>query len=315
MKTTASRFFLLAGLLSGVVATAQAKIERIVEKSFTVQPGGTLTVATSGGEIRVSPSNDNVVKVTARERIKASSESEADDILKKLDLTIEQNGNDISAKAKYEKQPLGFSFGSWPPVNVDFIVTVPASFVTELNTSGGGITVGNLNAKVKARTSGGSIKLGQIGAEVDASTSGGSVSLESAKGPVKLNTSGGNITSGPVAGEADLNTSGGNITIESVQGKLSAHTSGGGIRASLVGPLKEDCVLSTSGGSVKLTVDKAAAFRLDASTSGGSVDAEGLTITLEKSNRGRSALSGVVNNGTALLKLRTSGGSIGLKTR
>lgn len=310
-----SRLLLVAGLAAGLVSTAYAKIERTVEKSFTVQPGGTLNVSTQGGSVTVSPSNDNVVKVTARQKIKANTDAEADELLKKLDLTIEQTGNTVTATSKYERQPMGFHWGSWPPVNVDFIVSVPASFVTDLNTSGGNITVGDLAAKVRARTSGGSVKLGKIGAAVDAGTSGGNVTLESAKGPVKLHTSGGNITAGAVTGEADLSTSGGDITIDAVEGVLRAHTSGGNVRAAIIGQLKDDCSLSTSGGSVRIAVDKSAAFRLDASTSGGSVDAEGLTITLEKSNRSRTALSGTVNGGTALLKLRTSGGNIGVKTR
>ncbi|MCX6952261.1 MAG: DUF4097 family beta strand repeat-containing protein [Verrucomicrobia bacterium] len=314
MKFTTS-LLLAAGLVAASVSSAHAKIERVVEKSFTVQPGGVLQVNTQGGEIRVSPSGDNVVKVTARERIRASSDAEADDLLKKLDLTIEQNGNEITASAKYEQQPLGFHFGSWPPVNVDFTVTVPASFATNLRTSGGGITVGDLAGKVNARTSGGGIRLGKLGAEVDAHTSGGSVTLDGARGPVKLSTSGGNITAGTVAGEAELSTSGGSIKIESVEGALKASTSGGSIRAAFAGPLKSNCSLSTSGGSVKVTLDKATAFRLDASTSGGSVDAEGLTITLEKSTRSRTQLVGAVNGGGSLLKLRTSGGDIVVQTR
>lgn len=312
---TAPRFLFAAGLLAAVVSSAHAKIERIVEKSFTVQPGGTLKLDTQGGEIRVSPSSDNVVKVTARQKFRTNSESEADEVLKKLEMVIEQNGNEVSARAKYERQPAGFNFGSWPPVSVDFTVTVPASFATDLHTSGGGITVGDLAAPVKARTSGGGIKLGKIGGSVDAHTSGGGVSLDGARGPVKLATSGGSITVGAVAGEADLSTSGGGIKIESVEGALRASTSGGSIRAGIVGPLKSDCSLSTSGGSVKVTLDKTAAFRLDASTSGGSVNAEGLTITLEKSNRGRSQLSGAVNGGGALLKLRSSGGDVVVTAR
>lgn len=314
MKLTTS-LFLAAGLFAATLSSAHAKIERIVEKTFTVQPGGTLKVSTQGGEIRVSPSNDNVVKVTAREKFRTDSESEADEVLKRLDLTIEQNGNEVTASAKYENRPSGFNFGSWPPVNVDFVVTVPASFVTDLRTSGGGITVGDLAAKVMARTSGGGIKLGKIGAEVDAHTSGGSVTLDSARGPVKLSTSGGNITAGAVAGEADLSTSGGSIKIESVEGAIKASTSGGSIRAAFSGPLKANSSLSTSGGSVRVSLDKTTAFRLDASTSGGSVDAEGLTITLEKSNRSRTQLVGAVNGGGSLLKLRTSGGDIVVQTR
>lgn len=299
-----------AALLAAFATSAPAKIERVVEKTFTVQPGGLLRVDTQGGEIRIAPSSENVVKVTARQKIRADSEAEADALLKKLDLTIEQAGNDVTATAKYERQMPGFHFGSWPPVSVDFIVSVPASFQTNLHTSGGGITVGDLAAAVKASTSGGSIRLGKLGASVEARTSGGDVSLERANGPVKLSTSGGNLNVGTVAAEADLSTSGGSIRIDSVAGSLRAHTSGGNIRAGFAGPLRDNCSLTTSGGSVKVTVEKTAAFRLDASTSGGTVDAEGLTITLEKSNRGRTQLTGAVNGGGPQLKLRSSGGDI-----
>jgi len=309
-----SRFLVAAGLLAATAITAQARIERTVEKTFTVQAGGKLRLETQGGEIRVLPGADGVVKITAREKIRANSEAEADELLKKLDLAFEQTGNDVSAISKYEQRLPGFHWGSWPPVQVDFIVTAPASFATDLHTSGGGITVGDLNAPVKARTSGGSVKLGKISADVDAHTSGGNVTLDGAKGEVKLGTSGGNITVGRVDGPASLSTSGGSIKIDSVVGALKAHTSGGNIRAGVTGPLKDDCVLDTSGGSVRVTVDRAAAFRLDASTSGGSVDATGLTITLEKSSRDRSRLAGSVNGGGPLLKLRSSGGSIEVKT-
>jgi hypothetical protein len=289
------RFLFAAGLLAASALVAQAKIERSVEKTFTVSGTGKIHLETQGGEIRVTPGADGVVKITAREKIRADTDAEADDILKKLELTFDQAGNDVTATSKYERQPIGIHFGFWPPVQVDFIVTVPASYATELNTSGGAISVGDLKGKVKAHTSGGSITLGHIGADVDAHTSGG------------------NITVGRVDGQASLATSGGNIKIDSVVGALKAHTSGGSIRAAVAGPLKGDCVLDTSGGSVRVMVDKAAAFRLDASTSGGSVDASGLTITLEGSNRNRSRLAGNVNGGGPLLKLHTSGGSIEVK--
>jgi DUF4097 and DUF4098 domain-containing protein YvlB len=226
---------------------------------------------------------------------------------------MEQSGNDVSVAAKYPSKPSGFKFNAWPPVQVDFVITVPAGFATELRTSGGNITTGDLTGKALLRTSGGNIKLGKMGGTVDAHTSGGNITLDAAQGAVDLDTSGGNLTIGPVAGPAKLSTSGGSIKIESVVGALQARTSGGNIRAAIAGPLKEDCVLSTSGGNVHVNVDKAAAFRLDASTSGGSVDAAGLTLTLEQGGSGRSKLAGAVNGGGPLLKLRSSGGSIAVR--
>ena len=310
-----SRFLLAAGLLATATVAAQAKIERTIEKSFTVPPGGTLHVSTQGGEIRVSPSADAVVKIVAHEKIRANSEAEADEMLKKLELTLEQNGGEVTASAKYERQMPGFHFGSWPPVEVSFTVTVPVSFATDLHTSGGDITVGDLVGQVRARTSGGDIKLGKIAGDIDAHTSGGNVSLDEGRGAVKLGTSGGDIVVGHAMGATDLSTSGGNIKIEAVENALHASTSGGDVRAGIVGAWKEDSSLGTSGGSVRVTVEKSAAFRLDASTSGGRVDAEGLTITLEKSGRDRSRLSGAVNGGGPLLKLRSSGGDIAVRTR
>lgn len=311
---TSLRIACLAALLAAP-ALAAGRIERVVEKSFNVSAAGTLRVETQGGEIRISPTTDKVVKVTAKQRIRADSEAEADELLKKLDLSFAQDGNNVTATAKYERQPSGFRWGSWPPVQVDFIISVPQDFATDLNTSGGGVTIGDLKGKVNARTSGGSIKLGKMGGDVLARTSGGGISLEEAGGSVDLDTSGGNITVGRVAGKANLETSGGGIRIESVQGALRANTSGGNIRAAIAGPLKEDCVLSTSGGGVNVTVDKTASFRLDASTSGGGVDASGLTITMEKGGAGKSRLAGAVNGGGPLLKLRSSGGNIAVAAR
>ena len=313
MKTRA--FILMAGLAVFVPFSAFAKIERVVEKTFTVQPGGTLKVETSGGGIAVEPGAGDTVKVVAKEVIRADNDEEADALLKDLTLTIEQQGNEVVAKTKYASTPLGFHFGSWPPVQVSFVVTVPTRYHTDLHTSGGSIKVGDLTGNVLARTSGGGIRIGQIDGTVDARTSGGDVRLDSCTGDTKLGTSGGGIRAERIVGKADLHTSGGGISVKLVENALQAHTSGGGVEAAIAGTLKEDCSLSTSGGSVRVALDKSAAFRLDAATSGGDVQADGLTIRIENGGLGKSRLVGDVNGGGPLLKLRTSGGGIDVRMR
>jgi hypothetical protein len=313
MKT---RLFLLAtGLVALVPFSAFAKIERVVEKTFTVQAGGTLKVDTSGGGITVEPGAGDTVKVLAKETIRADSDAEADELLKDLTLTIEQRGNDVVAKSKYASTPFGFHFGSWPPVQVSFVITVPVRYHADLHTSGGGIEVGDLTGNILARTSGGGIRIGKVDGTVDAHTSGGNVRLDSCTGDTKLSSSGGGISAQRIVGKADLSTSGGGISVKLVENALQAHTSGGGVEAAIAGTLKEDCSLSTSGGSVRVAVDKTAAFRLDAATSGGDVHAAGLTIRIENGGLGKSRLVGDVNGGGPLLKLRTSGGGIDVKMR
>jgi hypothetical protein len=303
------------GWLFAAPLILNAKIERTIEKTFTVQPGGTLKVETSGGNVSVEPGSGDTVKVIAKEKIRADSEAEADQVLKDLELTIEQQGNDVTAIAKYHRG--AGSWGSWfgnTPVQVSFVVTVPSRYSTDLRTSGGDIAVGDLTGRMQARTSGGDVKLGNIDGTVDGGTSGGNVELRSCTGDTRLHTSGGNVRAEKIVGKADLGTSGGDIVVKLVENVLSAHTSGGDVEAGIGGALKGDCTLGTSGGDVKVTVDKAAAFRLDASTSGGGVRADGLTITLDSGGSGRSHLSGKVNGGGPELKLRTSGGSIRVVT-
>lgn len=301
---------LAAGLLALFTVTAHARIDRVVEKTFNVQPGGLLTVETQGGSIQMETANTSTVTVVAKQRIKASSEREADELLEKLSLTIEAVANGVSAKAKYERKGWGSN-----PVQVDFVVTVPARYDVALQTSGGDVKIGNLDGEVRARTSGGNVSIGRVTKRVNANTSGGNISLIEGHGDVRLDTSGGDIRVERVIGVTELDTSGGDIVIDSVEGSVNADTSGGNVSAGIRGALKGDCSLSTSGGRVRATVDRDVGFNLDASTSGGQVKADGLTITIDKGGAGRSKLAGRVNGGGPVLRLHSSGGDIVIETR
>ena len=302
---------LTLGALLGTPAWLEARITRTVEKQFTGEPGGNLKVQTSGGDIQVVTGTGNEVKVTAKERINADSEEKADEILKDLTLTIEQEGKNVTATAKYEKSN-GWHWGN-TPVTVSFTVSVPKQYNVDLNTSGGDIGLESISGRARLRTSGGNLKIDRIDGEVDGGTSGGNINLREGTAKVKLRTSGGNIHVERAGGEAELSTSGGDVVIESVRGRVNASTAGGNVKASIEGSLKGDCDLSTSGGDVTVSVEKNAAFDLKSHTSGGEVDADGLNITIEKGGLRKNNLSGKVNGGGPLLSLGTSGGSIRIR--
>ncbi len=305
---------LTLGALLASPASLSAKITRTVEKTFAVQPGGNLKASTQGGDITIKTADVNEVHITAKQVIRASTDKEADEILEDLALTFEQSGNDVTAEAKYEKSGIGMHWGSWPPVQVSFTVTVPKNFNLNLNTSGGDIAVASLKGDVRARTSGGSLQFERIDGDIDGHTSGGDIVLTEGTARAKLGTSGGNIHIERAGGPTEVSTSGGDIVINSVAQLISASTSGGNVKATLTEPLKQDTVLSTSGGDVRVHVVKGTGFLLDASTSGGDVNAAGLTITIDKGGVGKSRLVGSVNGGGPRLKLRSSGGDITIKT-
>jgi DUF4097 and DUF4098 domain-containing protein YvlB len=291
---------------------AQAKIERTIEKTFTVSPGGTLKVETSGGNISVSTGDTDQVKVVARERFRTSSEEEADQVTKDLRVEIEQHGNDVSAFAKYEG---GSSLGGlWhsgtTPVYVSFDVVVPKKYEANLKTSGGNIDVANLTGGIDAKTSGGNINLGRIDGQANVRTSGGNIESRGVTRSVEANTSGGDIRLSEVGGNASLHTSGGNIHVDAARGTVSATTSGGDVSASFAEAPKGDCELRTSGGNVTAKIGAKAAVHLEASTSGGSVRVTGSDVAIQSGGNGKSKLVANVRGGGPTLTLRTSGGEV-----
>ncbi|MFZ5497338.1 MAG: DUF4097 family beta strand repeat-containing protein [Verrucomicrobiota bacterium] len=303
------------GALLALSPALDAKITRTVEKTFSVQPGGRLQASTQGGDIVIHTSDQPQVQVTVRQVIRASTEAEADELLAKLTLKLEQSGNDVTIDSRYERQGPGGWFRNWPPVNVSFEVTVPRQFNLDLGTSGGDITVASLAGEVRARTSGGDLKFDRIDGDLDAGTSGGDITLNEGTARAKLHTSGGDISVDRAGGPTEVSTSGGDISLNSVVRLVRASTSGGDVRAAITGPIREDTMLSTSGGNVDVQVAPDTGFHLDASTSGGDVRADGITITLEKGGVGKHRLVGAVNGGGPRLTLRSSGGDIRVRTR
>ena len=306
----------LVGLFAVSPCLLHAKIERIVEKSFAVSSSGQLMVRTQGGAIsvRTDPKASTVV-VTARQVLETSSESEADQLLSKLTLEIEQSGSEIKAQARYPDRPAGFTWKKWPPVIVHFDVSVPSGFNADLATSGGDITLTDLQGNAKVATSGGDLRLGRIRGSVEGSTSGGDITLGSHTEAAKLKTSGGDIRVVESLASATLTTSGGDIVVEMAKAAVNATTSGGDVRVKLADVVVGPVGLVSSGGDISVTLGKTSAFHLDASTSGGEVKVPGLVLEIEKGAPGKSRLVARVNGGGPEVKLKTSGGDVRVSVR
>ena len=145
---------------------------------------------------------------------------------------------------------------------------------------------------------------------VNLDTSGGSLSIEDLKGNVIARTSGGSINVGNIVGDVELDTSGGSISTDTITGNLDAHTSGGSINVKVDKQLSEDANLTTSGGTITARLLEDIQIDLDASTSGGRVKSD-----FEVEGRvKKQSIKGSINGGGPKLTLRTSGGSVRIKS-
>jgi DUF4097 and DUF4098 domain-containing protein YvlB len=333
------RVLLAAVCVAWVSCGAQAG-ERRLDKTFTVAPGGSLTVDIEGGAISVTGGQGNQVVVHVV--VKGSDSS-----IEEMNLSAEQHGNDVVVQG--DKGSNGF-FGlfNWSNSSGSKVtVTVPRRYNVDLKTSGGDIVVRNIEGAATGKTSGGNVSLADITGEIrmhtsgggidlarlhgdtfvrtsgggvkvidvtgdlDAQTSGGGMRVEKVRGNVRAHTSSGEVRATNIVGDVDLHSSGGRVVAEGIDGAIRADTSGGSVDVELVGA-NRGIVASTSGGSVTVRVPRVASANVDASTSGGSVSCD---LPVTTSEAGHSRLIGRINGGGPLIKARTSGGSIGIRAR
>jgi hypothetical protein len=284
-------------------------VEDSVNKSFTVGPGGTLTMDTARGSVEVRGNKGNRVDIEVVRKAKTSDNNKAKEIFGYLRLDFNQTGNDVIIKGIKTTD----SNKKLNKLNIKFILSVPDRYNVDLKTSGGSISVDNLEGTVEIRTSGGSLGLDNIKGPVTGKTSGGSISIGEVSGNVKVNTSGGSIKIGNAYGKVHAHTSGGGITVNEVMGTIQADTSGGSVKAYISQQPKGDCRLKTSGGSITVYLAEDISLNVDAGTNGGSIHTD-FPVTIQ-GKISKKELKAQINGGGPELYLHTSGGSIYIKKK
>ncbi|WEK34850.1 MAG: hypothetical protein P0Y53_20370 [Candidatus Pseudobacter hemicellulosilyticus] len=280
---------LFALLLSAAPALLLAQNNQTPYKtqSFSAQSIRQVVSQTSGGNISVTGGSSEArveVYVSGNNNQKYTT-AELDNRFKEdYNLTVELKGNTLTASCTPKVK-----ISNWKrSLSVSFKIFVGSETATELRTSGGNITITDLNGQQDFATSGGNLNLVGLTGNIKGRTSGGNIHISKSKDNIDLSTSGGNIDASSSSGTLKLGTSGGNIHLNQLDGNVKATTSGGNIRSE---DIKGDLDAHTSGGSVHINK---IAGSLSASTSGGNIRA---TIT----DAGR------------FVKLRNSGGSIELE--
>ncbi len=285
---------ILAMLVAGTAACAQKRLE----KKFQVSPGGTFTLGTDAGSVKVMGTSSNEVSVVAEIRGREKD-------VEGFEITAEQSGKNVDVRGKMSKGNSWF----WNSVDIDvrYSVSVPREYSLKMHTSGGDIDVSDLKGVVDGKTSGGNVSIGGTEGDVDLETSGGNVEAEKCTGSLRMRTSGGEINVRGIAGDVDLGTSGGDVKISDVDGKVRAETSGGSMYVKMKGANK-GVFAETSGGDIEIVVSKSVAADIDAATSGGSVHFD-FPVTLS-GQIDESRVRGTLNGGGNTIHAHTSGGDV-----
>lgn|GEM_PF-5446442 len=233
-------------------------------RQFTVGPQGRLTLRSDLGTVEVHAGTAATAQV---ELVYSPVGPKGQDNANSLDVKYVQNDDELRIEAHLKPKAM--------PFPIQYRISVPTGFAADIETSGGNISVRDLQGSVRVKTSGGNLSLARVGGAVTASTDGG------------------------------------NIEVEELLGGAKVRTSGGGITARLSGQPRQEVQLTSFGGNVVVVLGAATAVDVDAVAHGGTATAPSQFKL--RSDRDATELSGAVNGGGPHLTVRSSGGNISLE--
>jgi hypothetical protein len=315
-------------LLALTASSAFALSQENISQEFDAAPGGNLIVDVAFGTVDVQAGADNQVRIEAHRKIETGDEAREKQYIAEVPIQITHEGNTFTIRARRQEEK-SWDWTCSTTMDARYTVRVPKQFNLDLKTGGGPISAVGTTGKTLVSTGGGKLKLEHLNGPLNAKTSGGSIALTSCDGTLDIKTSGGGITATDGSGKLDAKTSGGSIrvrnfngdtnvktsggglTFERVNGRLIGKTSGGSITASLVSPVPGDVELVSSAGSIDLTVPADAGINVEAETSIGTVSND---LPIVASRTERDELRGAINGGGKSVILRSSAGSISIRS-
>ena len=258
-------------VVSGIFAEAQNSQKGLLylNKPLSAEAINQVEAKTSGGGIEVSGVGASEARIEVYVNGNGRHNSYSKEEIKKIidndyDFSVTVSGNKLIAIAKQKR-----IFNNWSnTISISYRIFVPTNCATHLNTSGGGISISNLNGEQHFNTSGGGLEVKGLSGKIHGQTSGGGIEVSDSKDDIDLETSGGGIEAKRCSGQIRLNTSGGSIELNDLNGNIRAITSGGNVDAEKI---TGDLTTHTSGGNISMT---SISGSLEASTSGGNIDVE-----------------------------------------
>ena len=273
-----------------VAATLAHTIEERFEKTESLQSGGIFSLSNKNGSIEISSWNREEVRIEALKTVKSSSRRHAREAMEDLKIEIDTRGRDeISVETEYPRQyqkdeglggVLDAIFGGRkkPQITVQYWITVPE------------------RVDLRVRTTNGRIKIEEIVGKTNVSSTNGRIDMYDINGFI------------------DVSTTNGKIELTGVEGGLDASTTNGGVEISYSSraDISEDISIRTTNGGIDLELPDDIDADVSARTTNGHIDTD-FPITV-KGRQGRKHLSGRINNGGPLIDLKTTNGSIHIRS-
>lgn len=183
----------------------------VFAKTVKIGRSGRLEVDGFSGDIQVTGSGGDDLRLTATKRVRAGSEQSGRDTLRATEIAVTERPSGVSIKAEATR-------GRFSNVEVDYVLTVPTGTELVLTTFSGDLTVKNVNGDMRLKTTSGDVALSDLKSrDISVVTISGDVTFERVDAE-RLDV---NVTSGDIDyrgklaknGRYELNSNSGDIHV------------------------------------------------------------------------------------------------------
>jgi DUF4097 and DUF4098 domain-containing protein YvlB len=262
-------------------------LEDRFEKTLPLRSGGYFSLSNRNGSVEISSWDREEVRIEALKKVKSSSRSLARDVMEELHIEVDVRGNDeVIVETDYPKAYEGsggildaiFGERKKPQISVQYWITVPEHV---------------------------DLRIG---------TTNGAIEIEKITGDSHISSTNGRIEMYDVKGYIDVSTTNGKIELDGINGGLDAGTTNGAVDVyySSQADIDEDISIRTTNGSIELGLPRDTNADVNARTTNGHIDTD-FPITV-KGRQSRKSLSGQINDGGPLIDLKTTNGSIHIRS-
>jgi len=271
-------------LLAGIPWSERAEGEE--ELHLEPPSGGIFRLHNANGRTRVRGEDRSDIEVRVAKTARAESSEAADRLLEQICIASAENNGALELEVEIPRK-----WNRRGCANVE--VHLPRAMQVELTAVNGRVEIVGLRGRVRARSSNGSACIADV------------------VGNIEVATSNAKVCCSETCGKLVARSSNGKIEIVEHRGSVDASTSNGLIRACLEEVGKEGVQLATSNGRIVLELPEEVDADVDIRVDNGIIRNDRSLRGAARETNGR--LSGRLGSGGALIKLRTSNGSVSLR--
>ncbi len=276
------------------------------QRSLQMKPGGRLSVENFNGSIEIRGGEGDTVEVSG------TKYAPTQELLDAMKIDIVSNPDSIRIRTVRPVDRRG-------NLGARYVIRVPQK--TELDrieSSNGSIRVETIDGDARLRTSNGSVRLDRVKGAAEVQTSNGSIELLEHGGAAVLRTSNGSVRADGIKGAFEATTS--NARIEARVLEPEAHkpirltTSNGSINLTIDTLNGNEIRATTSNSSISVRMPPSLNAKLVARTSNGAIHTE-FDVNTQGGKSSKNYLEGTLGAGGPLIDLATSNGTIRLTRR